>query len=318
MATASLQLDINLLDRSIFAIVNDIKNKHKRADVDSIHREIVRNPNFKDINKEALEERINILLIEEKLANKINRNLNSYSVNFVYDSVYDSNLTSTTPVNDTTVLVPNTQDDIPETPEVSVVEKTMIINESEIITPTKDIATSTLNEKIDVSVLEKKFDILSRNIETRLHKIEDKMIGMQLSNPPGIRETSEASISDNFCIEILKNRVLELEKQLSEKNNIIDFLTAQLMVKSSVTSNNISHCDKDKGKSDVSPVSSIEKNDTSIEKNGDAVQSHKVVIVGDSMLNNINSRGLCKSKKVEVLNCPGATSADILTKIDDV
>ena len=36
------------------------------------------------------------------------------------------------------------------------------------------------------------------------------------------------------------------------------------------------------------------------------------------MLNNINSRGLCKSKKVEVLNYPGATSADILTKIDDV
>ena len=36
------------------------------------------------------------------------------------------------------------------------------------------------------------------------------------------------------------------------------------------------------------------------------------------MLNNINSRGLSKSNKVEVLNFPGATRSDIVGKIDDV
>ena len=36
------------------------------------------------------------------------------------------------------------------------------------------------------------------------------------------------------------------------------------------------------------------------------------------MLNNINSRGLSKSKNVEVLRCPGATSSDTVDKIDDV
>ena len=36
------------------------------------------------------------------------------------------------------------------------------------------------------------------------------------------------------------------------------------------------------------------------------------------MLNNINSNGLSKSKLVDVLNFPGATSSDVLTKIDDV
>ena len=36
------------------------------------------------------------------------------------------------------------------------------------------------------------------------------------------------------------------------------------------------------------------------------------------MLNNINSWGLWKSKKVEVLNFTGATSNDIVGKIDDV
>ena len=36
------------------------------------------------------------------------------------------------------------------------------------------------------------------------------------------------------------------------------------------------------------------------------------------MWNNINSRGLSKSKEVDVFNFPGATSSDVLTKIDDV
>ena len=35
-------------------------------------------------------------------------------------------------------------------------------------------------------------------------------------------------------------------------------------------------------------------------------------------MNNINSRGLSKSKEVDVLNFPGGTSADILTNVDDV
>ena len=36
------------------------------------------------------------------------------------------------------------------------------------------------------------------------------------------------------------------------------------------------------------------------------------------MLNNINARGLFKSKKVDILNFPGATSSDIVNKIDEV
>ena len=36
------------------------------------------------------------------------------------------------------------------------------------------------------------------------------------------------------------------------------------------------------------------------------------------MMNNTNSRVLSKSKEVDVLNFPSATSADVLTKIDDI
>ena len=36
------------------------------------------------------------------------------------------------------------------------------------------------------------------------------------------------------------------------------------------------------------------------------------------MLNNINDKGLSKSKKVDILNIPGATSDDIVDQVDDV
>ena len=45
---------------------------------------------------------------------------------------------------------------------------------------------------------------------------------------------------------------------------------------------------------------------------------NETVAIDDSMLHSINSRGLSKSKEVDVLNFPGATSSGVLTKIDDV
>ena len=49
---------------------------------------------------------------------------------------------------------------------------------------------------------------------------------------------------------------------------------------------------------------------TSLWKNSN--NEKEVIIVDDSMLNNVNGRGLSKSKKVEVINFPGATSTDIV------
>ena len=59
-------------------------------------------------------------------------------------------------------------------------------------------------------------------------------------------------------------------------------------------------------------------NDSLYEEKGIRDLSNKAVIIGDSMLNNINSCGLSKSKEVDVLNFPGATNGYVLTKIDDV
>ena len=47
-------------------------------------------------------------------------------------------------------------------------------------------------------------------------------------------------------------------------------------------------------------------------------KSKNTAIIGDSMLNNINGKGLSKSKKVNILNILGATSDDIVDQVDDV
>ena len=81
MATALIQAGTISFDQNIFTVINDLKKKRKRVDIDSIHKEIIKTIDFKDTTKDDLQDRINILLINEKLINKINRNLNSYSVN---------------------------------------------------------------------------------------------------------------------------------------------------------------------------------------------------------------------------------------------
>ena len=115
-------------------------------------------------------------------------------------------------------------------------------------------------------------------------------------------------------VDILKNRILELEKQLSEKNTITDFLTKQLVANShDISKSQCSHNIIDRNR-----INKDKNNDPLHEEKGIEDLSNKVVIIGDSMLNNINSRGLSKSKEVDVLNFPGATNSDVLTKIDDV
>ena len=42
-----------------------------------------------------------------------------------------------------------------------------------------------------------------------------------------------------------------------------------------------------------------------------------VIIVGASVLNNINSRGLSKPRKISVSNHPGTTSEDILSAVKE-
>ena len=79
------------------------------------------------------------------------------------------------------------------------------------------------------SALVRKFEIFSKSVESRLLNIEEQVIGARDSHTEEIGDDN----SDNaFCFNLLKNRLSELERQIIEKDAIIDFLANQLVNKS--------------------------------------------------------------------------------------
>ena len=97
MATSQLVTDTKKCDGMIVDVITDLRKKQKRADCESIHKEIVKLADFSNISKEDLMNRINTLLIDEKILNKRNRNLDSYYVN--ENTSPDNNNFSETPHN---------------------------------------------------------------------------------------------------------------------------------------------------------------------------------------------------------------------------
>ena len=119
---------------------------------------------------------------------------------------------------------------------------------------------------------------------------------------------------------LLKNRISELEKQLADKNAIIEFLSAQIISKPpdktrKDSSDNYRHRSND---NDRLVTNGNNQDDACNEKSSNDGRSKEVIVISDSMLNNVNSHGLSKSKNVDVINFPGATSTDIVENIDKI
>ena len=98
MATSLLLTDTKKFGEVIVDVITELRRKHKRADCESIHKEVVKIADISNISKEDPMNRINILLIDEKILNKRNRNLDSYYVN--ENTSPDNNNFSETPHND--------------------------------------------------------------------------------------------------------------------------------------------------------------------------------------------------------------------------
>ena len=61
----------NRIDDIIFSIILQIRKKHNRADADSIHKQIIKTVDFKNITKEFLDDIIHTLITDEKIIDKI-------------------------------------------------------------------------------------------------------------------------------------------------------------------------------------------------------------------------------------------------------
>ena len=61
--------------------------------------------------------------------------------------------------------------------------------------------------------------------------LEDQIIGLQNLNHSGNVVSNEPVASSGFYVDLLKSHISGLEKQLLEKNAVINFLTLQLISK---------------------------------------------------------------------------------------
>ena len=73
--------EINDLNNNIFTIIEKLKRQSKRADTDSIHSHLIKTSTFQNTDKETLRERIDFLINQGKIINKINRNKDSFWIN---------------------------------------------------------------------------------------------------------------------------------------------------------------------------------------------------------------------------------------------
>ena len=118
-----------------------------------------------------------------------------------------------------------------------------------------------------------------------------------------VNKNYDTDENSDFVINLLKDRISLLERHLIEKNSIIDFLVKHQMppveAYSNVNRDNkvLNHESTEEIKNKTLPNDNIDKGDRK-----------KVIILGDSLLNDINEKRLSKKHNVKVVNKPGATS----------
>ena len=75
-------------------MIKQIRRRKIRADVNNIHKEIIKVIDFESTSKMFLDDRIQMLLQNDKIANRLNRNKNSYRLS---ESLLDSSMTDLLP-----------------------------------------------------------------------------------------------------------------------------------------------------------------------------------------------------------------------------
>ena len=199
--------------------------------------------------------------------------------------------------DDPTILAPDTQyAELESSDSILEPECTQIINETAVENPTPN-----------TEAAKKLFKDFVKSAENGLLAIEDRLIGANLD----VKTVENSSEEKDIYFKILTNRVSELERQILEKDNVINFLTKQL------ANNNKNHQDSPANTDKLQhhyrnfeELNSSCDNEVPLEQCNEkgSKKRENVIIIGDSMLNNINNRGLSKSKKVTFINHPGATS----------
>ena len=78
--TMTTTSELNALDHCIYSAINRIIGQNRRADRNSVHKDIIKTIDFEKISKSFLDDRINMLIQNDKIINKLNRNKDSFRI----------------------------------------------------------------------------------------------------------------------------------------------------------------------------------------------------------------------------------------------
>ena len=137
-----------------------------------------------------------------------------------------------------------------------------------------------LNGEI-ISTSGKKSETFSESIESRVLKIEEQIIGARDSRIENIGDDNTDNV---FCLNLLKNRISELERQIIEKDAVINFLSNQLVNKNLSGNCSVNKTVNDHNNSFQERVDNIVNNNLSLVQHNDYnKEKSNVIIIGDSM-----------------------------------
>ena len=124
---------------------------------------------------------------------------------------------------------------------------------------------------------------------------------------------------DCFVFDLFKNRISQLEKKISKKDEIISFLTEQISVKNALAIPLQNQGPERRSASNNSLNDSIDSEVPREEAHTIRLnKKKKVVVAGDSLLNGISEKGLLRDHQVTVKNLPGGTTEKVLEEIEDL
>ena len=93
--------ELNALDHCIYSVIDKIRGQNKRADRNSVHKEIIKTIDFEKISKSFLDDRINMLIQNDKIINKLNRNKDSFRI---AGNDFNSSITDVLPMTQNSLL----------------------------------------------------------------------------------------------------------------------------------------------------------------------------------------------------------------------
>ena len=157
----------------------------------------------------------------------------------------------------------------------------------------------------------------TKSIEQQFEELEMALLNISGKNNVNYNNNENSPL----LLEVLKNRIYSLEKELIEKDAIINFILKQKnetyyntsSVKKAATAND-EILENERGNS--SPSSNLkQKREIQTES---LSRKKKIVLTGDSIVNGISEKVLSVNHKVKNVNFPGGTSEKILEKLDDI